>query len=208
VRQQAAVDGQAIDPWHLAALLEGLRLRMDPGLRIIDRGAIFAAARHALDLHQWLVDPDFDQEGAVQRAAAALAAATFPGGTPLLAAASGVHAWLQAREARAPMRAALVRHWRHQRLLHLPVPLTGTAALRPGTPWEDAAWTPVFLGALAEEAEDALRLLGRLERAWFAARGAVAGRRRHSRAPRPRSTCWPPRRCSRPARWPRGLAWR
>jgi hypothetical protein len=31
VRQQAAVDGQLIDPWHLAATIEDLRLRMDPG---------------------------------------------------------------------------------------------------------------------------------------------------------------------------------
>src|SRR5690349_9888957 len=53
VRRQAAVDGQAIDPWHLAAVLEGLRLRMDGALRIIDRGQIFVAARHALTLHQW-----------------------------------------------------------------------------------------------------------------------------------------------------------
>ena len=67
VRRQAAVDGQVIDPWHLAAVLEGFRLRMDGALRIIDRGAILAAARHALDLHQWLVAPDFDQEGAVQQ---------------------------------------------------------------------------------------------------------------------------------------------
>ena len=52
VRRQAAVDGQAIDPWHLAAILEGQRLRMDHALRIIDRGTIFAAARHALGLHQ------------------------------------------------------------------------------------------------------------------------------------------------------------
>ena len=73
VRRQAAVDGQAIDPWHLAAVLEGFRLRMDGALRIIDRGAILAAARHALDLHQWLVAPDFDQEGAVQRAEQVLA---------------------------------------------------------------------------------------------------------------------------------------
>ena len=40
VRRQAAVDGQAIDPWHLAAVLEGRRLRMDHALRIIDRGVI------------------------------------------------------------------------------------------------------------------------------------------------------------------------
>ena len=40
VRRQAAVDGQLIDPWHLAAVLEGLRMRMDHELRIIDRGVI------------------------------------------------------------------------------------------------------------------------------------------------------------------------
>ena len=33
VRRQAAVDGQQlIDPWHLAAVLEGFRLRMDDRL--------------------------------------------------------------------------------------------------------------------------------------------------------------------------------
>jgi hypothetical protein len=47
VRRQAGVDGQLIDPWHLAATLEGLRLRMDPQLRIIDRGAILDKARAA-----------------------------------------------------------------------------------------------------------------------------------------------------------------
>ena len=94
VRRQAAVDGQVIDPWHLAAVLEGFRLRMDGALRIIDRGAILAAARHALDLHQWLVAPDFDQEGAVQRAEQVLAAAAASGATPLLAAATGLHTWL------------------------------------------------------------------------------------------------------------------
>ena len=33
VRRQAGADGQLIEPWHLAALLEGVRLRMDPYLR-------------------------------------------------------------------------------------------------------------------------------------------------------------------------------
>src|SRR5579871_6088535 len=44
VRRQAAVDGQLIDPWHLAAVLEGLRLRLPDGLRIIERGVIIDAA--------------------------------------------------------------------------------------------------------------------------------------------------------------------
>ena len=197
VRRQAAVDGQAIDPWHLAAVLEGFRLRMDGALRIIDRGAILAAARHALDLHQWLVAPDFDQEGAVQRAAQVLAQAAAAGATtPLLAAATGLHAWLGGDGhsggdgsshgyggggARPPIRAALVRFWVTQRLLRAPVPLTGDRALRPDTPWQRDTWMPAFLMALADEAADALALLVAMERAWRAARHAVAGRRRHSR---------------------------
>lgn len=196
VRRQAAADGLAIDPWHLAAVLEGLRLRMDHALRVIDRGAIFAAARHALDLHQWLTAPDRDQEAAVQRAEQRLAAAVS-GTTPLLAAASGLHAWLGGDRrsdgdgggdgpgdggARPPMRAALVRFWVNQRLLRAPVPLTGERALHPDTPWPPTAWVPAFLTALADEADDALDLLFALERAWLAARRAVASRRRHSRA--------------------------
>ena len=199
VRRQAAVDGQAIDPWHLAAVLEGFRLRMDGALRIIDRGAILAAARHALDLHQWLVAPDFDQEGAVQQAEKRLAAAAASAATPLLAAATGLHTWLGGDGqtggdghgggdgsgdggARPPIRAALVRFWVTQRLLREPVPLTGDRALRPDTPWQRDTWMPAFLSALADEAADGLDLLVALERAWRAARHAVAGRRRHSRA--------------------------
>jgi hypothetical protein len=192
VRRQAAVDGKAIDPWHLAAVLEGFRLRMDGALRIIDRGAILAAARHALDLHQWLVAPDFDQEGAVRQAEQVLAAAAASGATPLLAAATGLHVWLgggghsggdgHGGGARPPIRAALVRFWVTQRLLRAPVPLTGDRALRPDTPWQPDTWVPAFLMALADEAADALDRLVALERAWRAARHAVAGRRRHSRA--------------------------
>jgi hypothetical protein len=196
VRRQAAVDGQAIDPWHLAAVLEGCRLRMDGALRIIDRGAILAAARHALDLHQWLVAPDFDQEGAIRQAEQVLAAAAS-GATPLLAAATGLHTWLAGDGhtsgdgssdghggggARRPMRAALVRFWVSQRLLRTPVPLTGDRALRPDTPWQRDTWMPAFLSALADEAADELARLVALERAWRAARRAVSGRRRHSRA--------------------------
>ena len=64
---------------------------MDSELRIIDRGQIFEAARHALGLHRWLVDPDFDQEGA------------------LLPAGLAVHRWIDDGGARAPIRAALNR---------------------------------------------------------------------------------------------------
>lgn len=92
IRRQAAVDGRLIDPWHLAAVLEGLRLRMDGGLRIIDRGSIFAAAEHALTLHRWLVASEFDEEGEVQRAEKHLASFAGADGTSLLVAGTGMHA--------------------------------------------------------------------------------------------------------------------
>ena len=198
VRRQASVDGQAIDPWHLAAVLEGLRLRMEHALRIIDRGAIFAAARHALDLHQWLVAPDFDQEGEVQRAEAFLRAPDADV-APLLTAAMATHDWLDqggGRQGsagaaggrpteggtRPPIRAALIRYFVRHRLLRLPVPLTGPNALRPDTPFDRERWLPVFLTALADEAEDGLLLLQDMERSWSAARRAIGFRRRNSRA--------------------------
>ncbi|MCB8882957.1 hypothetical protein ACELLULO517_22105 [Acidisoma cellulosilytica] len=181
VRRQAAVDGQLIDPWHLAATLEGLRLRMDPYLRIIDRGQIIDAARAALELHQWIVEPDFDQEGEVQRAEAILAdqPATLP---PLLAAAQGFRVWIDSGGMRAPLRSAVIRYWRKRNLLRMPMPLTGAAALRAEQSWEPGDWTPAFLKALATEAADGLDLLYTLERAWFEARHGIAGRRKHSRA--------------------------
>ena len=181
VRRQAAVDGALIDPWHLAATLEGLRLRMDPYLRIIDRGAILDAARAALGLHQWLVEPDFDQEGEVQRAEAVLAAqaGALP---PLLAAAKGFRTWIESGEGRAPIRSALVRFWTRRHLLRLPVPLTGAASLRAEQSWEPETWVPDFLRAVAREAADGLDLLYTMERSWFDARRAITGRRKTSRA--------------------------
>jgi hypothetical protein len=181
VRRQAAVDGQLIDPWHLAAMLEGLRMRMDHALRIIDRGVIFEAARHALALHQWLTTPDFDQEGEVHQAAAMLATPEA-NASPLLSAALGVHAWLEHGGARPPIRAALVRYWTMHQLFCAPVPLTGASVLRAGTDWEINVWVPAFLTALAGEADDARQLLFEMERSWFTARRAVEGRRSNSRA--------------------------
>jgi hypothetical protein len=177
VRQQAGVDGQLIDPWHLAATLEGLRLRMDPYLRIIDRGDILDRARAALALHQWIVEPDFDQEGEIQRAEAMLAMqpASLP---PLIAAAMGFREWIEAGETRAPMRAAMTRFWRKRHLLRLPVPLTGAASLRAEQSWDWELWAPTFLSAIEREAAEVLDLLYSLERAWFSARRATADRRK------------------------------
>ena len=179
VRRMAAVDGQLIDPWHLAATIEGLRLRMDPYLRIIDRGEILEKARFALTLHHWLVDPDFDQEGEVQRADAMLAMqpASLP---PLIAAAEGFREWIEAGDARPAMRAAMVRFWRKRQLLRLPVPLTGAASLRAEQSWARDDWLPAFLRALAREAADGMDLLYTMERAWFEARRGIAGRRKDS----------------------------
>ena len=74
VRRQAAVDGQAIDAWHLAALIEGVRFRLDAAA-MIDRGALFAAAQHAFGLYRWFVNPDQAQQAAIAAAAAHLEAA-------------------------------------------------------------------------------------------------------------------------------------
>jgi hypothetical protein len=204
VRRQAAVDGMLIDPWHLAAVLEGFRLYADARLGRVDRGTVIDAARHAFDQYQWLVFPDFDQEGVVQRAEAHLAGFSAHGETPLLAAARGVHAWLSsgssggnfptggegqaitgsrlAGGARSPIRAALVRFWTRQKLLRTAVPLTGAAALRAETSFDLDSWAPAFLRAVADEAADGRQRLMHLERAWFGARAAVAGRRRDSHA--------------------------
>ncbi|HME21459.1 MAG TPA: hypothetical protein VKI44_08960 [Acetobacteraceae bacterium] len=104
-------------------------------------------ARHALGLHQWITAPDFDQEGDVQRAERALASPS--GGSRLLSAACGMHAWLNQGGTRPPMRAALIRYWTTHRLLCAPVPLTGPRALSADVPFEVEAWVPIFLDALA-----------------------------------------------------------
>ena len=116
----------------------------------------------------------------MQQAEAHLAGVAAAGETPLLAAAGGVHAWLDAGGTRPPIRAALVRFWTRQQLLRIPVPLTAAAALRAETSFALSAWLPAFLHALAAEAADGRQLLMDLEHTWFAARSAVAGRRRDS----------------------------
>jgi hypothetical protein len=141
---------------------------------------LFDAARTACAYYQWLVRPDFDQEGDVQEAERILAGLKGP--SPLLTAATGLHQWLDGGGGRAPMRAALVRFWRRHHLTRSPVPLTGAAALRADANWAPQAWVASFLDALAGEAEDSLQLLFTLERAWFSARRAEFGRRSTSRA--------------------------
>jgi hypothetical protein len=181
VRRQAAVDGQVIDPWHLAALIEGVRLRLDSPA-MIDRGVGFMAAHHAFELYRWFATPDAAQRAAIAKAAAHLDT-LGNGRSPLIAAALGAHAWLDKGGERPPIRAALARYWPQQRLTPLPCPLlSGAAALHAEVPWARELWIGEFLDALAQEAEDGTALLSSLERQWLAARRAVAGRRRDSRA--------------------------
>ena len=181
VRRQAVADGQLIEPWHLAALLEGVRLRMDPYLSLAERGDIFEAARHALTLHQWIAEPDFDQEGEVQTALLAIERGVALT-SPLLGAAEAAHDWLSAGGRRAPLRGAPVRYWQASRLLRLPVPLTGPQALAGDTPFDRPSWIPLLLQSLASEAETGLDLLRDLERSWLTARAGLGKRRRSSRA--------------------------
>jgi hypothetical protein len=182
VRRQAAVDGKAIDPWHLAAVIEGVRLRLDPGAAPIERGAIFAAAGYACNLYRWYAAPDEMRRAAIAEAEAYLASVADEY-SPLLGAAIAVHAWLDRGGDRQPLRAALTRYWTRRGVTALPCPLlTGAAALAPEIPWGRAVWVGHFLAAVAAEAEDGLALLRQIERPWFAARRAVAGRRRDSHA--------------------------
>jgi hypothetical protein len=177
VRRQASVDGHGIDPWHLAAVLEGLRLRMDHALRIIDRGEIFEAAQSALALHQWIVDPDFDQEGEIQDAERHLA-----GAAGLAGVGEAVWSWLDAGRTRPPVRSALVRFWTKNRLLRVPVPLTGPRALSAEAPHRRTDWMVAFMESLESEATDYLEMLRSLERGWIAARAMVPAQRSTSRA--------------------------
>jgi hypothetical protein len=182
VRRQATVDGRAIDSWHLAALIEGVRFRLGGSPALIDRGAVFAAAHHAFALYRWFSGPDEAQQATIAEAAACLDSVAG-GHTPLLGAAFGVHAWLDRGGERPPLRAALAAYWVQRGVTPLPCPLlTGARALHAEVPWAREPWLGHFLDALAEEAADGLTLLSALERDWFAARRAIAGRRRDSRA--------------------------
>jgi hypothetical protein len=92
------------------------------------------------------------------------------------------HGGRRAGGTRAPIRAALIRFWVKQRLLRVPVPLTGPRALSAEAPERDPDWVAAFLEAVAAEAADHLELLRRLEHGWLAARSKIVSRRSTSRA--------------------------
>jgi hypothetical protein len=178
VGRQAAVDGKAIDPWHLAALIEGVRLRLDPAAALVD------AARYACSLYQWFSAPDAAQRSAIGAAEQHLATLA-DGYSPLLGAALAVHTWLERGGDRPLRRAALARYWVHRGVTALPYPLlTGAAALAPEIPRPRPVWVGHFLQAVAAEAEAGIALLRQIECDWLAARRAVAGRRRNRHAGR------------------------
>ena len=181
IRQQAASDGHAIEPWHLAALLEGVRMRMDPDLSLAERGEIFAAARHAFAMYRWLVTPDGNQQAEIQRATTLIRDAVKQS-TPLLGAVRATHDWLTQGGRRGPLRAALVQYWVEAGLLHVPLPLTGPQALAGDLSFDLPYWIPRLLQALAREAETWLSLLRELDCAWRRARTAAGARRCNSRA--------------------------
>ena len=182
VRHMAAADGQLIDPWHLAAVLEGLRLRMPNDLRIIERGLIFDAARHALGFYQWLQTPDPLQEEAIECASAFLTSMGNAGGE-LITAARGIFQWIEEGGGRAAIWAALVRYWAEKKILINPLPITGAAALKPGVPWEFDGWLPTFLWEIGREAEQLLNMIWAMEWAWKTGRAAVHGKRKNSKLP-------------------------
>jgi len=75
-------------------------------------------------MHQWIVAPDFDQEGEVQRAARHLPGFPRDGGTPLPAVAEGRHARLADNGALPPIRAAMIRFSVRHHVFRTPVPLS------------------------------------------------------------------------------------
>lgn len=62
-RACAAVDGHLIDPWRLAAELEGLR-SVSLGCDIYERGTSIDALHAAFEQYQWLVMPTDTQRNA------------------------------------------------------------------------------------------------------------------------------------------------
>ncbi|WP_243429848.1 hypothetical protein [Acetobacter sacchari] len=131
-RRCAAVDGHLIDPWRLAAELEGLRHR-PVGEDAYERGTAVDAARTAFDQYQWLTRPDRSQEAQIAEALTWIADASTVDG-PLLGAAKAFHRWIEDGRGRSPMRGALVLHWRKAQFLHSRLPLVGARAFAPDAP--------------------------------------------------------------------------
>jgi len=176
----AGVDGHVINPWYLAAELEGLRPTL-AGEDVADRGAFVDNAKIAFEQYQWLVRPTPTQKVHIERAAELLnSEATTVG--PLLGAARAFYRWIDEGNGRSPMRGALVSFWQETQLLRAGLPLTGARAFASGTCWERSVWIPSFLNALADEAEGIHARITGIERKWHHARAHCGARRCNSRA--------------------------
>ncbi|GBQ90862.1 hypothetical protein [Asaia krungthepensis] len=176
----AGVDGYVIDPWHLAAELEGLRPKLQ-GEGAADRGTNVDNAKVAFEQYQWLARPTSTQTECIQQAIELL---RFEAATvgPILGATRAFRRWIDNGNSRSPMRGALVFFWQETLLLRVRLPLTGARAFASGTSWERPLWIPCFLNALADEAEGIhARVIG-LECQWHHARAHSGARRSNSRA--------------------------
>lgn len=176
----ARVDGHVIDPWHLAAVLEGLRPRL-PGEDALERGSIIDSATVAFGHYQWLARPSAEQAPQIRDALALLRAEATPVG-PLLGAARGFHRWIDMGNSRAPMRSALIAFWQETRLLRVKLPLTAPQAFAAETAWEKSSWLPRFLTCLAHEAEEMDARIADMEHQWRHARLHDGACRSNSRA--------------------------
>lgn len=179
-RMCAAVDGLLIDPWQLAASLEGLRPRIR-GQDVYERGSEVDALRYAFEQYQWLARPSAPQE---ERIAEVLSRAVLPVGRlgMLWGGASAFREWIEAGGARAPFRGALVRLWQKEGGFSGLYPITGAVAFRTGTSWDERRWIPAWLNALEYEAAGIRDMAHTLERSWRDARAQAGNQRRNSKA--------------------------
>lgn len=179
-RQCAAVDGFLIDPWQLAASLEGLRPRIR-GQDVYERGSEVDALRYAFEQYQWLARSSESREEQITEALSRAALPVGPLGV-LWGSALAFREWIEAGEARAPFRGALVRLWQTEGVFSGLYPVTGAAAFRGGTPWDERRWIPAWLSALEHEAAGIRDMVHTLERSWRDARAQAGDQRRNSKA--------------------------
>jgi hypothetical protein len=179
-RSCAAVDGFLIDPWQLAASLEGLRPRIR-GHDAYERGSEVDALRYAFEQYQWLARATTSQEERITQALA-VAAGPISRMDVLWGSALAFREWIEAGDARAPFRGALVRLWQKEGVFSGLYPVTGVAAFRSGTSWDERRWLPAWLRALEQEAAGIRDMVHTLERAWRDARAQAGNQRRNSKA--------------------------
>lgn len=179
-RQCAAVDGYLIDPWQLAASLEGLRPRIR-GQDVFERGGEVDALRYAFEQYQWLARATTSQEERITQALTVAVAPVSHMGI-LWGSALAFREWIEVGDARAPFRGALVRLWQKEGVFSGLYPVTGAAAFRGGTSWEERRWIPTWLDALEREAAGIRDMVHTLERAWRDARAQAGNQRRNSKA--------------------------